>query len=160
MKQWNTTVSPGSPSRPNELPRLVGSGILYDMADMDHPKNQPLCLVDWTSRVSARFGNILPLVYCYQASETIAVVFFEPPTQIWEQVSLEITGLCIVGLSWKTSFMWAKGVPAGMVLSLCSNHDAFSSWHLNFRYIPMDFAHHMCQGLSQLLVLGINSSHL
>ncbi len=29
---------------------LVGSGILYDM---DHPKDQPLCLVDWTSRVSS-----------------------------------------------------------------------------------------------------------
>ena len=47
-----TKLSPGSPSRPKLCP-LVGSGILY----MDHPKDQPLCLVDWTSRVSAIPGT-------------------------------------------------------------------------------------------------------
>ena len=34
-------------SQSTKLCPLVGSGILY----MDHPKNQPLCLVDWTSKV-------------------------------------------------------------------------------------------------------------
>ena len=33
-------------SKSTKLCPLVGSGILY----MDHPKDQPLCLVDWTSR--------------------------------------------------------------------------------------------------------------
>ena len=41
-------------------------------------------------------GASCHLANCYQASETIAVVFFEPPTQIWEQVSLEMVGSSLI----------------------------------------------------------------
>ena len=73
------------------------------------PENSGFLFTNGT--ISASFGSILPLANCYQGSKTIAVVFFEPPTQIWEQVSLEITGSCIIRVSWNARFFVGQGMP-------------------------------------------------